>query len=229
MQVQVQITLRQRSNFAVQHMMAASRFARLCHKVEQDNLGLPLGPFYDEIISYVTATILSSVAALESNINEIFADAQDGVFRFEALDVKQLNEMWQLIEEKPILEKYQFALVLNGKDRMGKDVSQYQSADTLVKVRNALVHFKPEWHDEQEVHDKIGKRLKGKFKFSPFVDENSPVFPVRCMTHGFAAWAVRSSLDFAQWFSGLAGLRNRFAQFMEQMNATVDKDGITRH
>jgi hypothetical protein len=108
---------------------------------------------------------------------------------------------------------------------MGKDVSQYQSVDTLIKARNALVHFKPEWHDEQEVHDKIGKRLKG--KFSPFVDENSPVFPVRCMTHGFAAWAVRSSLNFVQWYSRLAGLPNRFAQFMERMNTSVDNAGIT--
>jgi hypothetical protein len=225
-QVGVQATLRQRSNFAVQHMMAASRFARLCHKVEQDNIDLPLGPFYDEILSYVTATLFLSVAALESNINEIFADAQDGMFEFEALNVRQLSEIWQLIEKKPILEKYQFALVINGKDRMGKGISQYECVDALIKARNALVHFKPEWHDDQEVHDKIGKRLK--FNFSPFIDENSPVFPVRCMTHGFAAWAIRSSLDFAQWYSGLAGLPNRFAQFMEQMDATVDNVGISK-
>jgi hypothetical protein len=64
-QFEVHGTLRQRANFAVQHMMAASRFARACHKVEQDNHDSPLGPFYDEIIPYVTAAILSSVAALD--------------------------------------------------------------------------------------------------------------------------------------------------------------------
>ncbi len=217
MNFQAQATLRQRSNFAVQHMMAAAHFSRLCNKVEQDNIGLPLGPFYDEIISYVTATILSTVASLESNINEIFADALDGILKFESIDLKRLKEIWQLVEEKPIIEKYQIAIVFNGKDRLAKDVRQYQNVDTLIKARNALVHFKPEWHDEQEAHDKIGKRLQGKFNYSSFVDENSPIFPVRSMTHGFAAWAVQSSLDYIQWYSALAGMPNRFDKFIDRM------------
>jgi len=221
MSITAEITVRQRSDFAVQHMMAAARFSRLCHEVEKDNYGLSLGPFFDEIISYVTATILSSVASIESNINEIFADARDGILKLKPLDIKLLAEIWQLIEEKPILEKYQIMLVLNGKNRLEKGVYKYQNVDTLIKVRNAIVHFKPEWHDEQESHGKIGKRLQGKFDFSPFVDKNSPIFPTRAMTHGFTAWAVQSSLDFIQWYSEHANIPNRYVNFMDKINFAI--------
>ncbi len=83
-----------------------------------------------------------------------------------------------------------------------------------------MVHFKPEWHDEQQEHEKIGNRLRGKFTLSPFLDENAPLFPMRCMTHGFAEWTVRSSLDFAQWFAQLADIPNRFEKFIDQMDTT---------
>jgi hypothetical protein len=209
---------RQRSNFAVLHMIAAARFARLCYKVEDENAGAPFGPFYDEIISYVTATILSSVASLEANINEIFADVRDHMIVFDGLDINLLTEIWDLIEKKPILGKYQFALVLKKKDRMNKGGQHYQDADTLIKVRNALVHFKPEWLDEQEEHDKIGKLLRGKFTLSPFLTENDPIFPMRCMTHGFADWALRSSLEVAQCFTQIADLPNRYAQLLDRMD-----------
>ena len=214
----IKATLSQRPNFAVQHMIAAARFARLCYKVEDDNAGAPFGPFYDEIINYVTATILSTVASLEANINEIFADVRDHIIVFDGLDMNLLTEIWDLIEEKPILEKYQFALVLKKKVRMNKGDQQYQYVDTLIKVRNALVHFKPEWLDKQQEHEKIGKLLRGKFTLSPFLTENDPIFPMRCMTHGFAEWAVRSSLEFAQWFTQRADLPNRFAQFLDRMD-----------
>lgn len=216
--MEVKATGRQRPNFAVQHMIAAARFARLCYKVEDENAGAPFGPFYDEIISYVTATILLSVASLEANINEIFADVRDSIIVFDGLDMNLLTEIWDLIEGKAILEKYQFVLVLKKKDRMNKGAQYYQFVDTLIKVRNALIHFKPEWLGEQQEHEKIGKLLRGKFTLSPFVSENDPIFPMRCMTHGFADWAVRSSLEFVQWFTQSADLPNRFAEFVDRMD-----------
>lgn len=215
-------TAHQRFNFAVQHLIAAVRFARLCYTVEEANTGKAFGPFYEEIISYVTASVFSSVAALEANINEVFADAQDGIITFEGFGPKLLNEIWDLIEDKPILEKYQFALVLRGRERMSKGDREYQFAGTLIKVRNALVHFKPEWDHEQQEHNKIGKQLRCKFKLSPFVDENVPIFPMRCMTHGFADWAVRSSLNFADHFAQGAGFPNRFVQFLWEMKTTPE-------
>lgn len=51
-------------------MMAAARFSRLCGDVEIDHKGETLGSFFDEQISYVSASVLLATASLESNINE---------------------------------------------------------------------------------------------------------------------------------------------------------------
>lgn len=211
------LNLRQRSNFAVQHLMSAARFARLCHKIEQENEGNRLGSFYDEIISYVTAAVFASVAALEANINETFADAMDGFISFQDLTSTELHKKWHLIERKPTLAKYQYALVMQKKDQMQENDCEYQFAYILIEVRNALVHFKPEWHDQQKKHDEIGEKLKGKFKLSPFVESGSPLFPTRCMTHGFADWSVETSLAFINSFSKKSGFPNRFAKFSNRL------------
>jgi len=202
--------------------MAAARFARLCFQVEAINSGKPFGPFHDEIRSYATAAIFSTVAALEANINEVFADAKDGFNSFPSVDSKLLNEIWELIEAKPILEKYQFALLIQGKDRMSKDEQEYRSANTLIAVRNALVHFKPEWHHQQKTHEKISRNLKGKFQLSPFLDENVPISPMRCMTHGFADWAIRSSLNFASRFAQESGTPSKFDRFLDRLKTIPD-------
>jgi hypothetical protein len=217
-------TAQQRYNFAIQHLLAAARFARLCFQVEATNSGKPFGPFYDEITSYATAAVFSSVAALEANINEIFADAQDGLISFGSIDSTLLNEIWELIEAKQILEKYQFALLIQGRGRMSKGEQEFQFADTLITARNALVHFKPEWHQQQKAHEKISRNLKGKFQLSPFLDENAPIFPMRCMTHGFADWAIRSSLEFAGRFAHESGTPNKFDRFLDRLKTIPDPD-----
>src|SRR4030042_426714 len=111
--MEIKATSGYRPNFAVQHMIAAARFARLCYKVEDDNAGAPFGPFYDEVVSYVTATILSSVAGVEANINELFADVRDRIIVLDGLDMNLLTEIWDLIEGKPILKNYHFSLLLS--------------------------------------------------------------------------------------------------------------------
>lgn len=220
--MEIKGSIQQRYNFAVQHLVAAARFARLCFQVEAINSGKPFGPFHDEIRSYATAAVFSSVAALEANINEVFADAQDGSISFGTVNSKLVNEIWELIETKQILEKYQFALLIQGKDRMSKGEKAYHYANTLITARNALVHFKPEWHHQQKMHEKISRILKGKFQLSPFLDENAPIFPMRCMTHGFADWAIRSSLNFVSRFAQESGTPNKFDRFLDRLKTIPD-------
>lgn len=75
---------------------------------------------------------------------------------------------------------------------MSKGEKAYHYANILITARNALVHFKPEWHHQQKTHEKMSRNLKGKFQLSPFLDENAPIFPMRCMTHG------QEDLEFAE-------------------------------
>ena len=216
--MQVEARLSQRYNFALQHMSAAIRFDQLCYKAELANANQPYGPFFGEIRSYVTATVLSSVAALEANVNESFADVLDGTITFESIEVQELKDSWSRMERESTLKKYERFLKLVGKKELNQKDSRYQSAKLLIRVRNAFVHYKPKWDSELREFDDIGNQLIGKFELSPFLDESSPVFPMRCMTHGFSQWAVQSGLDFAEWFANSAGISYRFKQLRYQGN-----------
>lgn len=206
----LQASLKQRYNFAVQHMIAAARFSRHCFDVENIHLDHVFGPFFSEVLSYVSGAVLSSVAGLEANINELFADIQDEIIVIDGFDTKLLENSWTDIEKLSILEKYEKFFEMAKSEKFDRSGREYQFVKILITVRNALVHYKPEWHAEKKEHFKISQQLKGKFKLSPFLDDNAPVFPMRCMTHNFAEWAVLSVLEFADWYATSLNIQNRF-------------------
>lgn len=214
----LQVSVKQRYNFAVQHLLAAARFSRQCFNVETAHTNHAFGPFFDEVLSYVSGTILCSVAALEANINELFADIQDGIKVIDGFNTKLLENSWTDIEKLSILEKYGKFFELAKSEKLDKGGRAYQFVKILINVRNALIHYKPEWHAEKKEHYKISQQLKGKFILSAFVDESSPIFPMRCMTHHFAEWAVLSVLEFSDWFATSLNIPNRFDNHMQHFN-----------
>ena len=79
--------------------------------------------------------------------------------------------------------------------------------DLLIDLRNMLVHFKPEWDNDQKKHKEVEKKLKGRFELNPFWPKNNPIFfPFKCLSHGCANWAVGSSMRFILQFFALIGL-----------------------
>lgn len=215
-QFEIQLALRQRSAFAVQHLIAAAHFSRQCGEIQRINEGSELGPFYDEQSACVSATIMLSVASLESNINEHLVDSDTLLAEIPSGARKQLND---LVSSLPILEKYQ--RVLGAKDILpfNRGASPYQDVDILIKVRNELVHFHPEWHDEQRRHRRLGMQLKDLFELSPFISEKTGVlFPQRIVSHGCTKWAVQSALAFMECFAEKAGLPSRFDTFMDRLS-----------
>jgi len=70
-----------------------------------------------------------------------------------------------------------------------------------------LVHFKPEWDNDQKKHRKIEEKLHGRFELNPFWPKDNPIFfPFKCLSHGCASWAVRSSMNFILQFFALIGV-----------------------
>lgn len=215
-QFEIQLALRQRSAFAVQHLMAAARFSRQCGEIERINEGSELGSFYDEQKACVSASIMLSVASLESNINEHLVDSDTLLAELPSGARKQLND---LLSRRPILEKYERVLGAKDIQPFDQGVRPYQDVDILVAVRNELVHFHPEWHDEQERHRRLGERLKDRFELSPFISEKTGVlFPQRIVSHGCTKWAVQSSLAFMECFAEKVGLPSRFEQYMDRLS-----------
>jgi len=209
------IRLRQKSAFAVQHLMAAARFSRMCGNIEITNAGIPLGNFFDEQIACVSATVMLATASLESNLNEYFSEIETN---FPELSKNLREYAFELLEKKSILEKYQYALLFKGKAKFPIGEQTYKDASALVRLRNALVHFKPEWHDKQKEHKKLERQLIGKFSINPFIGENGVFFPQQCMSYGCTQWAVTSALRFMEKFSELSGLPFKFGKFLDRIN-----------
>jgi len=215
----VQAKIRQRSAFAVQHMIAAASFSRMCGQIEIANRDKPLGEFFNDQIGAVSATVMLATASLESNVNEYLCEPEQV---FPNLLGESPHLLVQLLEQNSILEKYQAVLSFRGIAEYPAGEPPYQDVDALIKLRNALVHFKPEWHDEQELHRKIEGRLKGRFEINPAIGDNGVFFPQQCMSYGCTRWVVQTSLDFMRDFSERSGLPNRFEKFAARINPEVE-------
>ena len=182
-----------RTNLALQHLLGAARFTRVALQVEKANAGNQFGPFFEELIHLTIAAVMLSVASLEAFANELFADSTKN---FPSVSKELLDTVWELAEQRPFMEKYDLALKLNAAAPFDKGQQVYQNVDALVHLRNALMHFKPEWNDAQVKHKKLSSRLQNKFQPSQFLPASEPLFPKGCMSHGCAEWAVKSVVDF---------------------------------
>lgn len=210
-------TLTQRSAQAVQHLMAASRSSRQCREIQDANRGLPFGPFFDDQIACVSSTVMLSVASIEANINEHIEDAD---ILFPELSAGARRTFCDLVSQLPILEKYECVLAIKELPSFDRGASPYQDVDLLIAIRNELVHFHPEWHDRQNRHAKLGKRILYRFELSPFIaDESAVIFPLRYIGHGCTKWAVDSALAFMEQFATLVRLPSRFESFRSRLNA----------
>lgn len=235
-----QANMMQRYNLAVRHMIAAALFARHCYKVEEENKGSQLGPFFEEISSYASASVILAVAALEAHINEILADVGEESIEIDNLKLKNSTIPWKEVKRYSALNKCSYFCEIRGvSKKFDKEKDEYKLVELLIDLRNRLIHYYPEWHEldssaEQNIQWKksgrininkeISEKLKGKFRFSPFFKDPSPIFPDRCMSHSCADWAVRSSLDFIKWFANIAGIETPFAkpEFADRFKTTPE-------
>lgn len=204
------LTLNFRPGFGLSHLRTAAKLSMLCRNVEIENEGEKFGSFFDDITDYSTACVMSCVASLEAYINEIFIDRDK---HFESHDIYLMHELWDVLEKKSVLDKFQFALLLKNKEKLDPASKAVDHIKILIKLRNSLVHFKPEWVHLQKEHSKMGKALNGKFEMSPFLMRSEPIFPLRCMSYSMTKWAIQSSYDFIEVFSKASTIENRIHKF----------------
>jgi hypothetical protein len=210
-----------KTHFNVQHMVTAAIFTRKAREIEvthDHRKDLVSGESFYAHRGYVTGAVFSAAASLEATINELFIDAQHGdpnTFKGAAPEfAPSLAERWDKVEQKrrSILSKYQLALDLAKKQKFSRDGSPYEEVDSLIDLRNALVHYKPEWDTDQRKHKEVEDSLKkARFALNPFSGPNDAFFPKKCLGHGCAEWAVNSSVSFINEFFGRLGLATIFA------------------
>ena len=169
--------------------------------------------------SFVTNSIISSVCALESYINEWFA-------RFEHLkpdsssDAKLIGELWELgiprTASYPILKKYQIALMLSKQDLFDESAEPFQSASILIRLRNALVHYEPTFepidhadYDGSFKPHSLTKKLQGRFSLNPLVQDWAPLWTNKILGYGCANWSAETALALINMFNELSGNKKK--------------------
>ena len=216
------IVARSRMLYSLQHIQSAALFARQSFQLEAEYDGTFSDALITDHRSYVTGAIFASVSFLEATINELFSDTIDHPFSEVAshLDLETHNlmaDMWKLGIPKTsrysVMEKYKTAIALARKEPLNFGMSPCQDVKILVNIRNALVHFEPTWvstsTDDPLADDSqfLFLRTANKFAFNPlFAGTLNPFFPDKCLSHGCAAWAVKSSMQFVEDFSAKMGI-----------------------
>lgn len=201
------ITTTTRVYFSSYHFWAAEHFAELATNLENAPGKIPR--FDIQHRAYVTSAILSIVAFLEATINELYKDVADAhpsyISSIDTESRRLIQAFWQLTEERnrspfSILDKYQMVLTFCRKEQFLTGASPYQDTDLVIKLRNELMHYKPESYGGEAQH-KFLKQLRGKFSENPLMTgAGNPYFPDHCLGSGCATWAVFSAKKFADEF-----------------------------
>ena len=211
--------IRFRDCFSVRYLQSAAVLCRLGYGIEHS--GMECNDPAPELLirheAFILNSVLSTVAFLESTINELYADAADDAYFFadekdEAL-LKLIGEKWhneKNFDRAPMISKYQKILTIAGKPAFDEDDQAFANVRTLIEIRNHLMHYKREWvviHDEgtadrgeESTAEKFEKVLRKKFAINPLAPKNLPFFPDKCLGHGCAEWAIVNSIIFTDEF-----------------------------
>lgn len=195
-----------RFNLAVQHMLAAARFSRAVGELEAEHRGKEFAEFWGSILHNAVACVLTTVASLEAYANELFSDRTTV---FPGYSKELLNHLWETYERRQTGDKFDFALLLMGKTKLNRGVPPFQDVRVLVELRNALIHFKPEWENEAVEHKRLSEKLHRKIEGSPFLSDE-PLFPRGWASHSCTTWAVSNAIAFAKNFEELSGLPEKY-------------------
>jgi hypothetical protein len=213
--VTVTASVRSRHYFSFIHISAAAEFARRSAEIELTPSTVGGKNPWRLDRCYAVGAVISSVGFLEALINEVFSDAAETTsLRLKGLGRRQrvlLADMWAHDVPKtaryPVLEKYDILLTLLRKVAFDKSSQPYQDARLLIDLRNALVHYEPEWishrddsDPDQKARHKFDKSLKGKFKTCPLTGAGNPFWPDGCIGYGCARWSVKTALSLTSAF-----------------------------
>jgi hypothetical protein len=189
---------------------SAALFSRKAYAIEALDPTVVTDVVRIEHRAYAIGAVVGAATYLEAAINELYLVAIDrnkNIFSSERLRLAELmSHVWADVEQLSVLAKYQVALTLAESARYPKGQEPYQAVDGLLKLRNALVHYKPEWNTELEEHRGLELRLANRFPESKLSLSGQTFLPDRCLGHGCAAWATKAAVAFHRDFIGRLGL-----------------------
>lgn len=211
--------IRFRDCFSVRYILAAALLCRLGYAIERD-YRVTGNSSPDQLLrheAFILNSLFSSVAFLESTVNELYSDAADSAYfytseRNEAL-LKNIGERWNnenYFDRTPMINKYQKILEIAEKPVFDEHHTTLSNIRNLLEIRNYLMHYRREWiviqkgrvtgAQKETRAEKFEKMLWNKFPENPLAHKSRPYFPDKCLGHGCAEWAVSNCLGFTDEF-----------------------------
>jgi hypothetical protein len=195
-----------RQYFSTNYLWTALHLTRLVGELEAVE---GVRPRFDMAHRSLAATsVIASATFLEAAVSELFQDAQDGhgvggdgyLAPLTPEAVAAMARVWRVTKAgrySDPLEKWQSLLDCCGHDPLDRGAAPAQDAALLVRLRNALMHFKPEDIAADEVHE-LERRLRGKFADNRLMEgAGNPWWPGYGLGYGCSEWAARSARALA--------------------------------
>lgn len=201
-----------RANFAGYHLMAAISFAHQAQQIEEQAKGLVSSDPAAPIRWHCSSAIIMAATALEARINEIIQDIIDDKSSpeetrktAERLISRRLKRPKTPDRQSEIAFKYHTVAELKGKNPA--EMPADDAMEVLVSFRHKLVHFRPQWGNEDRSHKELERQLKGRFAAQVAID-----FPYSHLTYDAAKWAVATVRGFSSEIAEFIGVDDGFAE-----------------
>lgn len=199
-------------SFQREHLLAAGYFVAMAKRIESRGAAAVGQEGMTRHRACVTGAIVSSVAFLESSINELYLEferAGDDGSPIPTRAHTQLETLWPTAEGAPLMLRYKVALQSVDAERFNERRSTYKNVERLLELRDALVHHQPERHDERQRHQSLQRRLRTCFSPNTLLGPRARWFPDLCLGAGCATWALKSAEAFSNEFSARMGIPSR--------------------
>lgn len=162
--------------------------------------------------AYFYGVIFNTVSYLEAFINEYFVlFSQGNIYdlRIDGDSLVQIENLWKMNIPRTasfkILDKYQIMLTLCKRPKFNKATRPFQDMEILVRLRNSLIHYEPEYietkfkNPDAQLH-RFEKYLNSKIDINPFATKLDDFYPTKIISHSCCEWALKSVDHFTYDF-----------------------------
>jgi hypothetical protein len=195
------------------HIFSAHHFAERAWKVEAKRASEVSHQERGRHRANVVASVFAASAFLEASINELYRELQNlgqsADRRLPPRELALLSRVWPEVQGSPILHKYQVALSIADADSYDESKPPFVDADSLIRLRDALLSRSSEWKDKRGRPQTLEKRLRPKFPPNDLAPADAPWFPDLCLGAGCAKWAVAAAQSFSDDFCHRMGIPTR--------------------
>lgn len=211
-----------RYSFTAQYLCASAIFARRAAEIERAYPNNPAEEIRTEHRGLVTATIMQTAAAVESESAELTMHGPGNHLGSDRMDTKArdfLAPLAEFIDDQDALTRYKVILHLLNKKPLLEGEQPWQDMVVLVRLRNELIHYKSKWGKEMDRQKFFTTLRHLRLSKPPFVHPNSNFFPHQLLGAACAAWAVRTAVAFLNGFYERLGIESRLQPHMSHFDS----------